>query len=245
MINLFNHPYSRPSGLISLIYLINLLLAFVSSNQPNQIKPCATFKSSGCMALSPPPAGLHELNKLPIIKDKHILNHSPANLPSHHPATHLPVNAKTAAIKSSGYIPDNHHYKLTPTAHNRRQLDVYQSKHQNHLRGENDRPNKTPFNRTSELFDHRNSTDLPVSEALIKPVYALPDDLSLNQSYFLNATSLPLKRSNKHLMEIYGDLSKQFLYLYNIHSVYYTVYYTLCFIYLGFVYCCILYVTLL
>ena len=118
---------------------------------------------------------------------------------------------------SGGYIGGNH-YKLTPIDYVDRKLDVYQSKHgtdrneSNNSKLEHLRSGREPLqNRTVELA-YPNITGQPMAEALHKSIhpFVLPDAPSLNQSFFLNATSsLPLKRTNKHLMEdIYGDLSE-------------------------------------
>ena len=103
---------------------------------------------------------------------------------------------------SSGYIKNHHHYKLTPSDRLNKKLDVYQFKHYSNSSNETNLLNES-------LFHRNNNTDLPVSEALVRPVFTLPDAPSLNQSFFLNTSSnLPLKRSNKHLMEdIYGELN--------------------------------------
>ena len=123
------------------------------------------------------------------------------------------------ANRPSGYIGGNH-YKLTPIDYVDRKLDVYQSRQgldQNennkleHLRSGREPARESLQNRTVDLVQS-NTTDRPVAEALYnKPLhFVLPDAPSLNQSFFLNATSsLPLKRANKQLMEdIYGELSE-------------------------------------
>ena len=134
------------------------------------------------------------------------------------------INKLNSAAKpsrsNSGYIGGNH-YKLTPIDYVDRKLDVYQFKHSmdrnesnnskqlEHLRSGRE-PDRESFNRTVELA-YPNTTDRPVAEALHKAAhFVLPEAPSLNQSFFLNATSsLPLKRANKHLIEdIYGELSK-------------------------------------
>lgn len=190
----------RASFGLSLVCLLQLASQFSyasaqQANQKIQVKsPCA-IRSSGC----------HQTNR-------------PNSAPHGKPGR-----------PSSGYT-GNNHYKLTPIDFVDRKLDVYSFKHgagQNeskdskleHLRSGREPSRESSrepsreslMNRTVELA-HPNITDRPVAEALQnKPFhFVLPDAPSLNQSFFLNATSsLPLKRANKHLIEdIYGELSK-------------------------------------
>lgn len=184
--------------LTNLIYLIHLILQFnnVLTNQLNQMNhqkiqqitksPCA-IKSNGCF---------NHQNNLSPPKDKHFLNN------------HLVSNSKISR-SSSGYITDNHHYKLTPIDHLNRKIDLYHSrKHEDKNLKYEHFPNKEAnLNRTIDL--HQNVTE-PMVEALYKPVFILPDSPSLNQSFYLNASSsLPLKRTNNFRLieEIYGELS--------------------------------------
>lgn len=121
-----------------------------------------------------------------------------ANLNKAHLNHHLPSNAKPR----SSYIGDVHYKYTSPINHTDKKLDAYHSKY--NLNFKNDQLKNSTINQKNQ-----NATDLPVSEALINPIYALPDGTPLNQSFFLNATSLPLKlnKNNRHLLEdIYGQL---------------------------------------
>lgn len=178
-------------SLVCLIQLASQIGFLDSSSQVNQKvpmkSPCA-IRTAGCMSQQ-------------------------ANKPNH------PSAGKPSRPGGGGYIGGNH-YKLTPIDYVDRKLDVYQSRHgtdgnesNNSKQLEQLRPGRESgreTNRTVELA-YPNITGQPVAEALHKSLhFVLPDAPSLNQSFFLNATSsLPLKRANKHLMEdIYGDLSK-------------------------------------